>query len=51
MAYNATYTATDAAPALIDLGLTVIVGFVAFASIIGIILLIRWMKGKKTKVL
>lgn len=49
MAYNATYTASDAAPVVLDLGVSVVVGLVAFASIVGLIMLYNWMKGKKTR--
>lgn len=48
MAYNETYTASDASTAIIDLGVTAIAAMVAFGSIIGLVLVYRWLKGRKT---
>jgi len=44
MAYVPTYEAADAAPVILDLGVTVVVGLVAFASIVGLVFLYRWYK-------
>lgn len=50
MAYVPTYTSTDLGPIAIDGIGTVGVTMVAFASIIGIILVCKYIKGKKIKV-
>jgi hypothetical protein len=41
------YTATDVAPVTADLIVTIISGLVGFASLIAIILLFKFLKGKK----
>ena len=47
MAYNETYTSTDAPAVVIDLLVTVIAVAVGFGGLIGLIILLRWAKGKK----
>ena len=47
MAYNATYTSDDIAPASIDTIVSVISIFAAFAAIIGLVVLWRWLQGKR----
>ena len=44
---SATYASTDISPITIDLLGTILVGLVAFGSIIGLVMLARWLKGKK----
>ena len=46
-AYAPTYASTDVSPITIDLLGTILVGLVAFGSIIGLVMLARWFKGKK----
>ncbi len=47
MVYNATYTADDIAPMVIDLGLTALGALIGFGVLIGFIVLYRWVTGKK----
>ena len=47
IAYSPTYTADDADDITIDLLGTIIVVMVGFGSLIGLVLLYRWFKGKK----
>lgn len=42
--YNATYEADDTSLVVIDLIVTVIVGFVSFGTLISLIMLYRWFK-------
>ena len=44
MAYNETYTSSDASLVIIDFGVKVGVALVAFASIIGLVLLYKWFR-------
>ena len=44
------YTSTDIAPVAIDLIVSIVVFAVGFATLIGLILLYNWIRGKKTKV-
>ena len=44
MAYNATYDSSDASSVIIDFGVKIGVALVAFASIIGLVLLYKWFK-------
>ena len=46
-AYAPTYASTDMSLITIDLLGTVLVGLVAFGSIIGLVMMARWLKGKK----
>jgi len=47
MAYNATYTTNDIAPMAVDFGLTALAALVGFATLVGLILIYRWARGKK----
>jgi len=47
MAYNATYTTDDVAPMAVDFGLTALAAMIGFATLIGLVLLYRWARGKK----
>jgi hypothetical protein len=51
MAYTETYSTTDVAPATIDLLVSIFAGLVGFASLVAIVLLFNWIKGKKVKIL
>ena len=44
MAYNATYTSSDAAPIMIDTGAKIVVAMAAFAGILGLIVAWHFMK-------
>ena len=50
MTYAQTYNATDMAPVVVDLIVSVVALAVGFATLIGLILLYNWIKGKKTKI-
>jgi hypothetical protein len=50
MAYSPTYTADDASPIVIDLGLGVVVAMVGFATLIGLVILYGWFKKKTPRV-
>ena len=47
MAYTPEYTSSDASTLIIDFGVTIAVALVAFASIIGLVLLYKWFKKNK----
>ena len=47
MTYTATYDSNDMSPIVIDLLGTALVALVGFGSIIGLVMLARWLKGKK----
>jgi len=47
MAYSETYTSTDMSKVVIDLLVTVAAALVGFGTIIGLVMLARWLKGKK----
>lgn len=47
MAYNATYQSTDIAPASIDTIVSIIAIFASFSAIIGLVVLYRWLTGKR----
>lgn len=47
MAYTPTYTEADMAPIAIDGIASILALVVAFASLIGLIMLYRWVRGKK----
>jgi len=46
MAYTPTYTTDDAAPMIVDGGLSIVAILISFATLIGLILLYRWFKKK-----
>ena len=47
MTYNATYTSDDIAPASIDTIVSVIAIFASFSAIVGLVVLYRWLSGKR----
>ena len=47
MAYNETYTAEDLAPVTVDFMVGIGAVLVSFVAVIGLIILWRWVKGKK----
>ena len=47
MAYTNTYNASDTSLVVVDLLVTIAVGFVSFATLIGLVLLWKLLKGKK----
>lgn len=47
MAYNETYTAEDLAPVTIDFMVGIGAVIVSFVAVIGLIILWKWVKGKK----
>jgi len=47
MAYNATYEEADATPVLFDVGLKILVGFGTLATILGIVIVVNILRGKK----
>jgi len=47
MAYNETYTADDLAPMTVDFIVGIGALFVSFVAILGLIILWKWIKGKK----
>ena len=46
MAYSATYAAADTGKAVIDLVVTVFAAIASLGTLIGLVLLFKWMKGK-----
>jgi len=51
MAYTETYGSEDIAPVTIDLLVSIFAGLVGFASLVAIVLLFRWLKGKNVKIM
>ena len=49
MAYNETYTSSDASPVVIDFVVKSGAAIVGFATIIGLILLYKWFKTGRVK--
>jgi len=47
MAYTPTYTTDDAAPMVVDLIFTIVAVLISFGAILGLVVLYRWLKGKK----
>ncbi len=49
MAYNATYVASDAPVAVVDVVVTVLAMFATFAGLLALVLLYNWCRGKKAR--
>jgi len=47
MAYNATYDEADTTPIVFDVGLKILVGFGTLATIIGLVIVVNLLRGKK----
>lgn len=47
MAYNETYTSSDMSKIVIDILATIGVALAGFATIVGLVILFRWLSGKK----
>lgn len=47
MTYNATYTEDDTTPVIFDTGLKVLVGIGSLATVLGIVIAVNLLRGKK----